>query len=81
MKEEEAKTKWCPHVRNNDPAFEENAVVSNRYNGKIEKEHLCIASDCMMWVEEEWSKEPIEGQIGHFINEPSGHCGLTRGVK
>lgn len=71
MKEEEAKTKWCPMVRNYDTAFDMGSST-NRYEGKIESEHKCIASDCMMWV---WDK-PIQGHPKD--TEKYGHCGLIK---
>ena len=60
--EEQARTKWCPHVRTTD----ENMGTFNRWNlfephdprtpsgswkdtGQLNPGCLCIASDCMMW--------------------------------
>lgn len=44
MKEEEAKTKWCPMARTGM------MFATNRSeNGCINKEDMCIASACMLW--------------------------------
>lgn len=67
MKEEEAKTKWCPHTRaGNDAGCNRNDATTN-----------CIASDCMMWVED---PAPTIGGLGELLDENLnyGHCGLTR---
>ena len=46
MKEEEAKTKWCPHVR---VAFPE--TTGNRDMQTPDCDiYKCIGSGCMMWV-------------------------------
>ena len=53
MTEEEARTKWCPHVR-----FPDAGNRSEYYNSK------CIASDCMMWkIANSGSKEGHCGLI------------------
>ena len=65
MTEEEAKTKWCPHIR-----FVVNAsIIGNRFNtfyAPYNKDCKCIASKCMMWL-------PANGF--HRTGE-QGHCGL-----
>ena len=74
MTEEEAKTKWCPHIR--DTAIQEKGVVAqitpsiNSHNGSRDG-YNCITSDCMMW---QWDEEGIykDGQ------PTEGHCGLVR---
>ena len=87
MLEEEAKTKWCPHVRAVLSVFEDNGDVTvpldapayNRAaNGKKDPELIniniakCIASNCMMWV---WDLPPkFEGRK---MDNPAGHCGLV----
>ena len=45
MNETEAKTKWCPFARGEDPAGA-NRFSVNRANSDS---CLCIASDCMAW--------------------------------
>ena len=62
MTEEEARTKWCPHVRHTDS---ENDNTCNRA-GVIEtpmRWNSCIASDCMMWV---------------WVKDGKGKCGLAK---
>lgn len=44
MLEREARTKWCPFVRNNS-----GEAVYNRTGGEVTSHALCIGSDCMMW--------------------------------
>lgn len=49
MTEEEAKTKWCPQVRNSNDL---NGQAVNRYaNGGdfVEPDHTCVGSRCMAW--------------------------------
>lgn len=74
MTEDEAKTKWCPHVRvvlvtkrggTNHPY--------NRYFLEDKKDPInnpvdarCIASDCMAW---RWFSEDYKGT--------GGYCGLA----
>ena len=72
MTEDEAKTKWCPHVRYAIPS--EVAWVANKYDHPVHMEKcMCIASDCMMW---EW-----ENEAEYFNSEggipAQGYCGLT----
>ena len=62
MTEDEAKTKWCPHIRNIDPDSE--GAVGNKYNNTIEDAHRCIASDCMYGCDDN----------GKWL----GHCGLIK---
>lgn len=87
MKEETAKTKWCPKAITS--ALEEctmgvTAYCYNRIDNvdMIPNECKCIASDCMMWV---WDDGKIDtlGKLqrdgmGKRIIENSGHCGLIR---
>ena len=84
MTEDDARKKWCPHVRlacgdgwtgssNSDPQAPGN-------KGPL---YCCIASDCMMWVATDNECEPQQ----HFGNAtvpdpepkcyPAGYCGLT----
>jgi hypothetical protein len=79
--QEQAREKWCPHVRETSVAVKfggkatQNTSTSlgNRYND-FEKDNTkysnpigcrCIASDCMMW---EWKDD----------KEKQGYCGLSR---
>jgi len=64
MKEEEAKTKWCPHGRKSG--------ANNRTVDGIPATN-CIASDCMMWIEE------TSTNCSTGVNSAcGGHCGLTK---
>lgn len=76
MTEDEAKTKWCPHVRFADCGAD-NASSVNRdgmFMGDINK---CIASDCMMWKWDEAITETDGGEIVGTNYNTQGHCGLT----
>ena len=65
MNEEDVKAKWCPMAREIDKSS--NGVVAHNHNTK------CIASDCMMWVEE------MEINVSSGMRSVcGGHCGLTR---
>ena len=75
MREEEAKTKWCPHVRIDGCEEVQNSY--NRYSAPggylIPDQSKCIASDCALWV---WDKPPILD--GEPMSNPVGHCGLIK---
>lgn len=74
MTEEEAKTKWCPHVRTvigrvTSGISVHSAIVGNAYDAKrITKETVCIGSACMAWR-----------YVDEVINLPTspGYCGLA----
>jgi hypothetical protein len=86
LKEEEAKTKWCPHVRGTN--------ASNSYGGeRMKAAYTCIASDCMMWVQDSsfWAKDGhriatesdefnnyLTPEDGGFEIVCEGHCGLVK---
>jgi len=84
MKEEEAKTKWCPMVR--QPI--ENVLESGSFNRGEGDDYAnikgsskpcnCIASDCMMWkqTDDECKPNPAYASVTEQICEPAGHCGL-----
>ena len=94
MTEEEAKTKWCPHVR---VRYDGDPVAVNMQHSdwaSDEKRPKCIASDCMMWVQDTsyWAKDgrriPTESdefnnyltpEDGGFETVCEGHCGLSHG--
>lgn len=79
MKEEEAKTKWCP--KSIASALEEctMGVTTYTYNrdgtGGIPDECKCIASDCMVWVWEDPSGKRRDNTMLDKSNY--GHCGLA----
>ena len=84
MTEDQARTKWCPHVRYGDGGDD---VATNRCGKFTSENHewaRCIASDCMMWRwGERHTQEPIKNsfliQVTALPKEEwKGSCGLTR---
>lgn len=90
MTEEEAKTKWCPHVRiegsnvaksRTDTKHELDApyVLGIDYIYTRDKEVYCVASGCMMW---KWDGEITscvdDSYASYRESETEGHCGLAR---
>jgi hypothetical protein len=82
MTEDQAKTKWCPHVRFADPIDGGKPSVEpttwNRFDGEWDYTGLlCIASDCMMW---RWERIPVQhtefGPKGGELTG-DGYCGLA----
>ena len=69
MTEEEAKTKWCPHVR-----ITGSNTSDNTYE-KLNKEVCCIASDCMMW---KWINRTEYQDNENVPNSERGYCGLAK---
>lgn len=49
--EEEARTKWCPHVRTAWAMNPQNddAPICTSNRGNTDDKCRCVASDCMMW--------------------------------
>ena len=84
--EEEAKKKWCPHIRyeGEEQGGSWNAgidgndrinahTVSAKFIGKYECN--CIASACMMW---EWTGTiGRDAETGEEVPDILGFCGLT----
>ena len=70
MKEEEAKTKWCPQIRftgtDNEGFFNNRGANCN-----------CLASDCMMW---KWDITLNRELAADKINRDDyeGYCGLAK---
>lgn len=79
MKEEKAKTKWCPMVRVADCGAE-NASAVNRLHQQEAPTTQCLASDCMMWVATDNECEPVNSTSASTVSKPAGYCGLARGV-
>ncbi len=75
MTEEEAKTKWCPHIRfahGNAPTGG-NMIIKDDY-----ADPSCRASDCMMWVSGA-SEKAIEQAMFAGCGVPrGGYCGLAK---
>ena len=81
MTEEEAKKKWCPHVRLGDSA-------SNRWStevnlGGIAPAQSCIGSGCMAWRwKETFEQMPSKGEATPEKDKPKGegwHYELVQG--
>ena len=72
MTEEEAKGKWCPHVRDAD----ENLGTWNRLfegDGIIHERSQCIGSKCMAWRKTETYYFKPKGEPAQIVNlKPSG---------
>ena len=82
MTEDDARTKWCPHVR----CANEEGGTDNRFNkhkyiepnngkggeffdtGELNEQCLCIASECMAW---RWVDRMCPE------NKEQGYCGLA----
>ena len=78
MTEEEAKTKWCPHVRFSacDDSDSSNRDQVSTNTDVVGLWNNCIASDCMMWS---WDNEFIqdEDDVTTVIDSAKhGRCGL-----
>ena len=58
--EEEAKKKWCPHVRE---STHRGGAYNRNSGGSDTTWNNCLASDCMMWREES-SVAPKRGYCG-----------------
>ena len=71
MTEEEARTKWCPHVRFVIDS-ELHAFIGNRFEKPsiYNDECLCIASECMLWLPD----------AGFQRTGNRGHCGLINSI-
>jgi len=93
MTEDEAKTKWCPHVRHTAlPMSNGDAAVYDNRSSEVafHVAGCCIASECMAW---RWSMEPNpayveQANIWPDTRQPQqkqpmlpgkqrGHCGLA----
>lgn len=77
MKEEEARTKWCPH-----------AFAVNQGGYSLANRSKCMASDCMMWVKTavRWHfphgkpvpSDAISPEDAGGIMVVEGYCGLVK---
>lgn len=76
MTEDEAKTKWCPHVRV-AAGFRELAYNRAQNDSPI-KHTACIGSACMAW---RWKWDAGGGDAVEEHRKPSGqgdgYCGLA----
>lgn len=58
---EEAKTKWCPMIRNsNGGNYSDSVSRKNSFEG-----YCCISSNCMMW------------EYANSDNKKTGYCGIS----
>ena len=76
MKEEEARTKWCPMARAVPDAqgYSAGNRFENTLDSPLDNKCKCIASDCAMWV-----TESIVGTDKTIPPFPvGGHCGLIK---
>lgn len=89
MTEEEAKTKWCPHVRavacdetgktlSGSRPFNRKGVVGTA-EVRVYPATSCIGSACMAW---RWNGIPYTdnqtGEVSFLNGQPThGHCGLA----
>jgi hypothetical protein len=86
LSEEEAKTKWCPHVRLLEPYAEKTSM--NRGN-EDEPIGCCLASECMawrwgpcFWIDPGETSEPktrysTDHKPGMELEPAKGFCGLA----
>jgi len=72
MKEEEAKTKWCPMVRFHK-GMDGDVYCSRPTGTATDDSALCIASDCMMW---QWDNMDNVRKLG--AANCNGDCGLKK---
>ena len=89
MTEDEAREKWCPHVRYRSDRFPEGGI--NRWTAQGDTQDMpsmcyCIASKCMAW---RWAVSPADVKaaerqvvrdslaIEALDRGPTGYCGLA----
>lgn len=90
MTEEEAKTKWCPHVprvRSNVIVVTQEDAVTGFYMGNastMERNPLaarCIGSACMAWrwiaLGDDWKAQTYFDDDGKPVCRADGYCGLA----
>ena len=79
LTEEEARTKWCPHVRDlNDESSGNTAYNFSTKEGRNPEFARCIASDCTQW---RWHCSPENVDVPEYGQKPTGYCGLSGPVK
>lgn len=72
MTEDEARKKWCPHVRFGNEAGCNRNTAPEGSGGALTN---CIASECMAW---RWAW--VSGWPDHF-SVTHGYCGLAGALK
>ena len=88
MTEEEARSKWCPQARTYDEGSVAPVTLNRDFDGDIFNSCNCIASDCMMWVEEksvfkDGETSCAEDEVNRRFSAGEftfvgGHCGLVK---
>ncbi len=78
LSEEEAHTKWCPHVRTAWAmnAGDESASLCTANRGNTDSDCRCVASGCMAW---RWVETHIKSGTGDLVasGDTHGYCGLA----
>jgi len=75
MREEEARTKWCPHVRVGGVTVTFNRDTQGMHNAdQYQDTFNCIGSKCMMWESWEYEKGDHHTEKRNLVVE--GDCGL-----
>lgn len=81
MTEDEAKTKWCPHVRHTAlPMSNGDAAVYDNRSSEVAFHVVgcCIASDCMAWRwHPNWGNSPENPDACIELPPIEGFCGLA----
>jgi len=77
LTEDEARQKWCPHVRgvvlhDGELTLTGNTALKSSNSAVRFKNPDCIASDCMSW---RWS--PKRTNDGRTLDQTKGYCGLA----
>ena len=81
MTEDDARSRWCPMVRNAggiDWTGSANRDPQSGSTGADAPYYKCIASDCMMW---RWKISPTEAAVANAQADvglgSDGYCGLA----
>lgn len=76
--EDEAKTKWCPMVRQSATFTEGYGLSYNRSAVEVPPDCRCVGSACMMWRQTLVELHHGVGTAGPFtVPAGSGWCGLA----
>jgi len=83
MREDEAKTKWCPMIRATDESGQFPAsnrmIIAGGGLAKLSPEICCIASDCMAWRDSSVTtyNDGPDGKLTTVSLVVGGFCGLA----
>ena len=76
--EEEAKTKWCPHVRHVAGDANQASNAAGYAGGRAHEEwNCCIGSKCMAWRFVKYVVQPGVDNAGNWNVNDVGYCGLS----